>query len=259
MKHCIIASILVILSFCGCSMYPEPPAITVNYAEDIVVDGILEEKSWGMAPAYSLETARSKFSELHPELRGTYGIKPASPCEFRMLFDRNCLYVGAEMVDDDIFSLGKKDQMLHCNAGDVFEIFLKPEHANYYWEIHISPAGYCAVMFYPSRGYHFLPEIVLPEVRPLKKIKYRSTVTGTLNKFYDVDSKWILEAAIPLDELAAKGIPLDPQNQWRILIGRYNYSCHRKICELSSFPQLYKLNFHNHEEYGFLKLVGTSK
>ncbi len=94
----------------------------------------------------------------------------------------------------------------------------------------------------------------MPHIRPLKKIKYKSTVSGTLNRRNDVDRQWTVEVAIPLDELARQGVPLDPRHKWRILIGRYNFSCHQKICELSSLPQLEKFNFHAHEEYAFLKL-----
>ena len=255
MKSCSIILILSVLFLCGCSSYPVPPEMVAKYAENIVVDGIHNEKGWSETPEYQLTTARSRMKELHPDLREKYGRNPASPGTVRLLFDRQYLYVGAVLTDDDIISLGTRDQQVHCGEGDVFEIFLKPENANYYWELHITPAGYCAVIFYPSRGYHFLSKIVMPEVRPLKKIKYKSVISGTLNRSGDFDRLWSLEAAIPLDELAAKGIPFDSDHPWRILIGRYNYSCHQKICELSSFPQLNRFNFHAHEEYGTIRLV----
>ena len=258
MKFCFILPFLSAFFLCGCR-YPVPPEMSANYAEDIAVDGILDEKSWTEATEYHLTTARNRMTELHPDLRETYGRKPAGPGKIRLLFDREYLYVGAVLTDDDIISLSTLDQQVHCTEGDVFEIFLKPENADHYWEIHITPTGYCAVIFYPSRGYHFLPKIVMPEIRPLKKIKYRSVVTGTVNQSGDFDRLWTLEAAIPLDELALKGIPLDSNHSWRILIGRYNYSCHQKICELSSFPQLDKFNFHAHEEYGFIKMRTPAK
>ena len=239
---------------CGCSFWPQPPTLSVGPAENITIDGLLKEKCWSKAPEYSLTSARSQMKNLHPDLREKYGRKPAGPGKVRLVADSKYLYVGAVLIDDDIVSLGTCDQQSHCGSGDVFEIFLKPENANHYWELHITPTGYCAVIFYPSRGYHFLSKIVMPEVRPLKKIQYKSVITGTLNKPGDFDRLWTLEAAIPLDELAAKGIPFDSDHPWRILIGRYNYSCHQKICELSSFPQLERFNFHAHEEYGFIKI-----
>lgn len=254
MKICFSIFVSAILLCCGCRSYPTPPEVTAGRAENIVVDGILNEKCWSRTPEYSLTTARTRFRELHPDLRAVYGRKPAGPGKIRFTFDGDYLYVGAILKDDDIMSLSSQDQQLHSGEGDVLEIFLKPEDADHYWEIHISPAGYCAVLFYPSRGYHFLPKIVLPQIRPMKKIKYKSIVTGTLNRQNDYDRQWTVEAAIPLNELARQGVPLDTRHQWRILIGRYNYSCHQKICELSSLPQLERFNFHAHEEYAFLKL-----
>ena len=247
-------TISAVLFICGCSSWPQPPTLSVGRADNMVIDGVHNEKCWSHTPEYSLTTARSRMNDLHPDLREKYGRKPAGPGLIRLLADQKNLYIGAVLHDDDIICLGTRDQQLHSGEGDVFEIFLKPENADYYWEIHITPAGYCAVLFFPSRGYHLLPKIVLPEIRPLKKIKYKSVITGTLNQSGDFDRLWTLEAAIPLDELALKGIPFDSNHQWRILIGRYNYSCHQKICELSSFPQLSRFNFHAHEEYGFLKI-----
>ena len=254
-----LAVFVAALLICGCSSLPQTPVLSAGPADNMLIDGLYREKCWSHTPEYTLTTARSRMKELHPDLREKYGRKPASPGKFRLLFDRQYLYVGAVLNDDDIISLGTRDQQVHCSDGDVFEIFLKPENADYYWEIHITPAGYCAVIFYPSRGYHFLSKIVMPEIRPLQKIKYKSVITGTLNRAGDFDRLWSLEAAIPLDELAAKGIPFNSDHPWRILIGRYNYSCHQKICEISSFPQLDRINFHAHEEYGFIKMENLPK
>lgn len=247
-----IAIVIGAALLCGCNAVPHE--MLARYAENIVIDGIPNEKSWNAAPGYDLGVTTSAMNYKHPSLAKHYGDKTLAATQAKLLYDKDFLYVSAVMQDDDIVAFGKRDQQIHCTEGDVFEIFLKPENANHYWEIHITPAGRCAVLFYPSRGYHFLPGIVMPSTRPLKKIKYKVNVNGTLNKNDDKDKFWSVEAAIPLAELAAAGVPFDTQNQWRILFGRYNFSKYQTLCELTSFPELSKIDFHIHEEYGRVRM-----
>ena len=250
MKIHLFTAITAAAMLCGCNFCTEVPLMNIEYAENIVIDGIPNEKSWNAAPGYDLGVTTSAMNYKHPSLAKHYGDKTLAATQAKLLYDKDFLYVSAVMQDDDIIAYGKRDQQIHCTEGDVFEIFLKPENANHYWEIHITPAGHCAVLFYPSRGYHFLPGIVMPSTRPLKKIKYKAAVNGTLNNNKDIDRSWSVEAAIPLAELAAAGVPFDAQNQWRILFGRYNFSKYQTLCELTSFPELSKIDFHIHEEYG---------
>jgi hypothetical protein len=250
MKIHLFTAITAAAMLCGCNFCTEVPLMNIEYAENITINGIVDEKCWQNAQQYDLGVSGSAMEYKHPSLAKHYGNRVLSPGYVKMLHNRNYLYISAVMQDDDIIAYGKRDQQIHCTEGDVFEIFLKPENANHYWEIHITPAGHCAVLFYPSRGYHFLPGIVMPSTRPLKKIKYKVNVNGTLNKNTDKDKFWSVEAAIPLAELAAAGVPFDAQNQWRILFGRYNFSKYQTLCELTSFPKLSKIDFHIHEEYG---------
>ena len=247
---CLGISILL----CGCNTCFQSREMIVGNAQGIVIDGILNEKCWQNVPEYPLSTSVNAWKQKHPEYAKIYSKKNVVPGKVKFLCDKDYLYISANLTDDDIVALEPKNQVSHCTKGDVFEIFLKPENALHYWEIHITPAGYSAVIFYPSRGYHFLGKIVMPEKSPLKKMKYKVSLNGTLNNNKDKDRSWSVEAAIPLDELKAQGIPFDAKNQWRVLISRYNYSRYQAFCELSSCPELTKLDFHVHEEYGYLKL-----
>ena len=240
---------------CGCNTCFQPQEMIVGKAQKIVIDGKADEKCWQDVPAYELSTSVEAWEKKHPAYAKIYSKKKVVPANVKFLYDKNFLYIRAVLEDDDIVALGTQDQESQCTKGDVFEIFLKPENALHYWEIHITPAGRSAVIFYPSRGYHFLGKIVMPEKSPLKKFKFKVSLNGTLNNGKDVDRSWTVEAAIPLDELKAQGVPFDDQNQWKVLISRYNYSRYQAFCELSSCPELTKLDFHVHEEYGSLKLV----
>lgn len=254
MKIHLITAISAMAVLCGCNICSEPPCIIAESAENVVVDGIVDEQCWQNAKKYDFGVTHRAMAWKHPELAKKFGDSVLTPGYVKVLCDKDFIYISAVMKDDDIIALGKRDQQVHCTEGDVFEIFLKPENANHYWELHITPSGLCGVMFYPSRGYHFLPQIVLPSERPLKNIKYKVTVDGTLNKSDDIDRSWTVEAAISLKELAEAGVPFDPQNPWRVLFGRYNFSRYQPLCELSSVPKLSKFDFHVHEEYGKLRI-----
>lgn len=247
------AASVLLLGGCAQNPYPSLPEMAAAYTADpVLMDGKLDEKAWKQATVYELATAREAWNNRHPELRAVYGAKPVSPGKVRLLWDKEYLYIGAEFQDDDIVAEGTKDQQMHCNLGDVLEVFLKPAEANHYWEIHISPANYQIVLFYPGRGHHLLPSVI-PDKKPLG-VKSAITLDGTLNRSDDFDRAWTAEVAIPLAEPGLKGVPLDSKNNWKILIGRYNYSCHQKVKELSSFPELRFFDFHSHEEYATLKL-----
>ena len=151
MKIHLFTAITAAAMLCGCNFCTEVPLMNIEYAENITIDGIVDEKCWQNAQQYALGVSGSAMNYKHPSLAKHYGNRVLSPGYVKMLHDRNYLYISAVMQDDDIIAYGKRDQQIHCTEGDVFEIFLKPENANHYWEIHITPAGHCAVLFYPSR------------------------------------------------------------------------------------------------------------
>lgn len=238
----------------GQSAYPENPPMAAAAADGpIRIDGRLDEEAWRRAKPYELATAREGWINRHPELRAVYEHNGIAPGRVRLLLDDDYLYVGAEFRDDDLVAEGGEDQLLHCNLGDVLEIFLKPEAANHYWEIHLAPTNRRAVLFYPGRGHHLLPS-VLPKKSPLPGLKSAVALDGTLNRSDDVDRGWTAEIAIPLVELARRGVPLEEGRRWRILAGRYNYSVHTPVKELSSYPALRFFDFHAHEEYAVLDI-----
>ena len=86
-------------------------------------------------------------------------------------------------------------------------------------------------------------------------LKSSVVLNGTLNQNKDKDDSWSVTVAVPLAEIAEQGIELKPGVPWKILIGRYNFSCHQPKRELTAYPQLRFLDFHSHEEYADLILM----
>jgi hypothetical protein len=75
-----------------------------------------------------------------------------------------------------------------------------------------------------------------------------------VNNYNDKDEKWTAEMAVPIKELERFGDKFQTDSNWRILIGRYNYSLDLIPKELTMYPSLSVTNFHTLNEYAVLKL-----
>lgn len=182
-------------------------------------------------------------------------VAPRESGSVRIAHDHTHLHVFFEFQDHDVVQESSEDQRHHYKTGDVVELFLKPENASWYWEFYATPNGRKTAFFYPSRGYKGLPSTL----DYTSGLKVTAHIDGTLNNWRDRDVGWTAHMTIPLAELAAAGIPLDPKTPWRILVGRYNYGRYLPECELSMFPPLTRLDFHRHEEWARLELVPASR
>ena len=229
------------------------PEMTAGRTDDSAV--MSHGKIWEGVNSYALRGPAEQFKNIHPELRRLYDGRVQGPGKASLLYDSRYLYVHAVLQDDDLIAESEGDQIMLSDYGDVFEVFLKPLNANYYWEIHISPKNQKLVIFYPGRGYHFLPCVKPQPGSPLPGLKSSVVLNGTLNQNKDKDDSWSVTVAVPLAEIAEQGIELKPGVPWKILLGRYNFSCHQPKRDLTAYPQLRFLDFHSHEEYADLILM----
>ena len=235
---------------CGIGQ-PSRTEITAVYTPaSIELDGRLDEPQWKTAPEYSFIRAIKQLEKKEPGLKN--GI--VEPGKVRLLWDDRYLYIGFEFTDMDIVAESDKDQEFHFRSGDTVEIFLKPLNRTWYWECYVTPKGCKTSFFYPGRGRLGLPGCT--SARPaLPGMKAAASVKGTLNYPWDKDVKWTAEAAIPLSELSIRGEDLQPGAAWLIFFGRYNYGRYLSRPENSSFPQQIPVAYHDHEDYGSLKMI----
>lgn len=210
-------------------------------AEPITLDGRLDEPVWRQAPAHPLRIPAS-------------GAAPQEPGTVRFAWSATHFYAAFEFTDRDVVQENDEDQQHHYRSGDVAELFLKPAGAAHYWEFYATPNGRKSAFFFPGRGRLGLASNFAYQ----SGIEVAAHVRGTLNDWRDDDESWTAEVAIPLEELAAAGVPLDPQHPWTVLAARYNYGRHLTTSgpELSSFPGLSRVSFHLHEEYAPIVLNG---
>ena len=178
--------------------------------------------------------------------------EPLEPAEAKIAWRDDQLWVSLAMKDSDIIAHGDKNGQEHYRLGDCCEIFLKPEFADWYWEIWINPRGNYTTLFWNKRGQRG-SEVNKPYTFELTAA---AAIGGTLNDSTDTDSGWRLEVEIPFDGLLQDG-KLVKSGQWTILIARQNFTgqVDKDHRELSSFPRLSKPNFHLSEEYDVLNLA----
>lgn len=220
-----------------------------KYAKDLKMDGKLGDPAWASAPGYQFELAQNAYARESDTMRKTLGDALRERGVVKLAWDENYLYVGVTMDDSDVIAEGKEDQAHLYSMGDVVEVFLKPAHETYYWEIYGAPNNKKTCFFYPGRGRLFVPSSADPSTDGLV---VTAAVDGTLNDWRDRDKGWSVEIAIPVKTLTAYGAPFDNSANWTILVARYNYSRYLPMKECSCAPRLSAPNNHLYEDYARL-------
>ncbi|HNX26309.1 MAG TPA: carbohydrate-binding family 9-like protein [Phycisphaerae bacterium] len=221
------------------------PDIDALYtAVPVNVDGKLDDPVWKNAKAYSLSI---------PCDRAARGESLKDAGEVRFAWDNKYLYIAGKFTDSDIQANGTENGMHHYNWGDLMEVFLWPSDFSWYWELYVTPMSKKSTFFFPAKSYLGMASCYDYTCELTVAAQYK----GTLNKWGDVDMFWTAEMAVPVSELTKRGEKFGPGANWRILVGRYNYSVYidRQGPELSSFPKLGKPNYHLCDEYGRVVFV----
>jgi hypothetical protein len=210
----------------------------------VKIDGRLDDPIWNQCPVYELQLAENPATGDVPEDSG----------RVRFAWDDTYFYMGCNFIDRDVAGGKEEDGPHHYRAGDVAELFLKPESGYAVWEMYVTPGGFQTTFFFPGRGRMGM----LEHFESSKILDVAATVNGTLNDWQDTDVGWAGEMAVPISELKKHGGDFAPGVPWRILVGRYNYSRYLMLAsgpEYSTFPRLPVVNYHDVPNYAKLKLV----
>ena len=176
----------------GLNSFPGPfqPRTYVCYRASgpIVVDGRLDEKAWRDA----------NWSQLFEDHQAPYAPEPWKTTRFKMLYDDEFLYFGAELQEENIWGrLAERDCVIYHD--NDFEIFLNPTADGVgYYEFEINALNTVWDMFHET-DYHRAS--ALHTAYDVTGLRHAVDVQGTLNYHHDEDTGWTVEVRWPLASL----------------------------------------------------------
>lgn len=219
---------------------PAPQTYAIPHAEKApVIDGKLDDASWQQAAFTTAfihhDTGEAAVLQTHAKL----------------LYDNQCLYLGIETEDVDIYAhfTHKSDPLFLRD--DLVEIFIDPDSdGKNYFEIGISASGIYYALQIPQAA----EGLVRPQPLPQVKITAATTFKGTLNNPKDKDIGWTVEACVPLAPLIENtATKIVPDSHWSIGLFRIDYdhiTPKSKALGFYSWQYLGKFGFHRPERFG---------
>ncbi len=178
-----------------------------------LVDGRLDDPAWQAA----------EWSDHFVDIRGSSHPMPRQDTRMKMLWDEECLYIGAWMDEPHLWATYDEHDMVIYHEND-FEFFIDPDGDTHnYYELEINALGtiWDLLLTKPYRdGGQAIDSWGIPG---LQSAVY---LDGTLNDPSDVDKGWSVELAVPwsvLEECAAHPGPPEVHEFWRMNFSRVQY------------------------------------
>lgn len=179
----------------------------------IEVDGRLDKAVWSRAP----------WTEDFVDIEGDRKPLPRFRTRAKMLWDDECLYIGAELEEPHVWATLTEHDCVIFQDND-FEIFIDPDSDSHsYFEIECNAFGTEWDLRLPKPyrdGGSAENEWEIPGYR------VATHVEGTINDASDTDRFWSIEIALPWSAFAEHGgmpCPPRPGDQWRIDFSRVEW------------------------------------
>lgn len=184
----------------------------------VKIDGVLDDAAWQAAP----------WSDFYVDIEGSLKPAPSQQTRSKMCWDRQYLYIAAELKETDLWAtLTKRDSIIFYD--NDFEVFLDPDGDNHhYYELEINALNtvWDLLLLKPYRdGGPALHDW------DIKGLKTAVTLQGTLNDSSDVDLGWRVEIAIPFAALrSTKKINSSPKigDRWKVNFSRVQWELDKK-------------------------------
>ena len=187
------------------------------------VDGRLTEAVWSLVP----------WTRPFMDIRGEDWPAPTYDTRVKLLWDDDYLYVGAELMEPHVWgTLSNRDAIIYRE--DDFEVFLDPGGDGLdYFEIEVNALGTVLDLFL-DRPYGRGGRAKIDWDSPGLLVEVE--VNGTLNDPSDRDVGWVVEMAIPWQDLVPptgysappggtppRGVPPAPGEKWRMNFSRVDW------------------------------------
>ena len=240
--------------------WPAKPGIPRRYvchraAEQIVIDGLLDEPSWESAP----------WTDAFVDIEGTDKPQPRFRTRAKLLWDDEALYIAAGLEDPHVWgTLTEHDQVVYYD--NDFEVFIDPDGDGCeYYEVEVNALNTIFDLFlvrtYDDGG----PALHGWDLMGLRTAVH---VDGTLNDPSDTDAGWSVEMALPwtaLAEAAHRPAPPDADDVWRVNFSRVEWQQRVVNGRYEKLPDTPENNWvwspqgeikmHAPEHWGYVKFV----
>ncbi len=177
------------------------------------IDGKLDDPAWKAAP----------WTSDFVDIQGASQPKPRFRTRVKMLWDKNYLYIAAQMQEPDVKATLTQHDSIIFKDND-FEVFVKPlpDTPSYYeFEINALNTGWDLFLAEPYRfGGH------ADNSWNIDGLRTAVGVQGTLNNSADIDKGWTVEIAYPLNAFKTRQEVPVPQSgtTWRINFSRVEWT-----------------------------------
>lgn len=208
------------------------------WQSDIGSPSALSVVMQGFAEVKAISLRQAWLAEPEPDLEAT---------EVRVQWDADGLYVLARLEDRSIYSSSTDFNQPLWELGDAFEVFIRFDEADVYYEFHVSPNNHVMQLRFDV------------DLTPEERRQQFS------NSFIDkqlIDSKtwlnaaerhWYVYVSIPASVLKPSG-ELQAGDTFEFNFCRYDAHLSNEVLLLSSSSNLKELDFHRREDWGSLRL-----
>lgn len=165
-----------------------------------------------------------------------------SPAFVRVGWTRDALWFYAQLHDDDPFNAATEPNQATHELGDVFEIFLRPQGQNRYFELHVTPQNQTLQLEFVRES----RDEVIPEGAPHADLWHH-----TQTRIEREARMWRVFVGIRFSPMCQRAPEKDAQ--WKFSCSRYD--CARDGSRkpiLSSTSPHGKINFHDQSAWGTL-------
>ena len=234
-------------------------------------DGALAHGAW----------ASAAWTDEFRDIEGDHRPRPHFRTRAKMLWDDDFLYVACAMEEPDLWATYDQRDMIVFHEND-FEVFIDPDgDQNEYYEIEINVLGTIFDLFLHRPYRHGGPA---EHGWDTNGLRWAIHVDGTINDPEDRDRGWVVEMAIPFEDLRPPTVREDgsawtlapitehqrepspkPGERWRINFSRVQWDlqvvdgAYRKIEGRPEYnwtwtPQ-WEINMHVPSRWGILEFV----